>query len=113
MPKELGGHVVKALVIVQCRVVVDGGGCMRDEVGMYRVMGSFVCGGCMGPVTGVGCAGVGVGDNANLELVDKFCCLGGMLGVDRNAGVDVETGVRVGWNGFRQLVLLFAIGVCH
>jgi len=35
----------------------------------------------VGPVAGAGCAGVDVGGGADLELVDRFCCLGGMLGV--------------------------------
>ena len=58
----------------------------------------------MGPVAGTGHAGVDVGDGADLELVDTFCYLGGMLGVDGDAGVAVENGVRVGWNEFGQLV---------
>ena len=38
--------------------------------------------------------------------MDKFCCLGDMLGVNGDADVAVGTGVRVGWGGFGQLVLL-------
>jgi len=44
------------------------------------------------------------GHNANLELVDKFCYLGDMLIVDRDADAAVETRIRIGWNKFRQLV---------
>jgi len=36
----------------------------------------------MNPVTGTGDTCVATGDNANLELVDKFCYLGDMLNVD-------------------------------
>jgi len=36
------------------------------------------------PVTGTGCTSVDIGDNANLESVDKFCYLGDMLSVDRD-----------------------------
>jgi len=40
-----------------------------------------ICGGCMDPVAGVGRASVDVGVSAVLELVDKLCYLGDMLGV--------------------------------
>ena len=45
----------------------------------------------MNPVTGTGHTSVDIGVNANLELVDKFCCLGDMLNVDRDADAAVET----------------------
>jgi len=48
---------------------------------MYKVMKSFVCRGCMNPVTSTGRTSVDIGDNANLELVDKFCYIGDMLSV--------------------------------
>jgi len=51
-------------------------------------------------LTGRTCVDVGV--SAYVELVDSFCYLGDMLGVDGGAGVTVEAGVRVGWNKFRQ-----------
>jgi len=38
--------------------------------------------------------------------VDKFCYLGDMLSVDGDADAAVETRIRIGWNKFRQLVLL-------
>jgi len=47
-----------------------------------------------------------IGDNANLELVDKFCYLGDLLSVDWDADAAVETRIRIGWNKFRQLVPL-------
>ena len=41
-----------------------------------------------------------------LELVDKFCYLGDMLGEDKDADAAAETRIRIGWNKFRQLVPL-------
>jgi len=55
---------------------------------MYKVMKSFICRGCINPVTGTGCTIVDIGVNANLELVDKFCYLGDML------SAAVETRIR-------------------
>jgi len=40
------------------------------------------------------CEGTGV--NTNLELVVKFCYLGDMLSVDRDADAAVETRIRTG-----------------
>jgi len=59
------------------------------------------------PVTGTGCISVDIGVNANLELVDKFCHLGDMVSVDRDADAAVKTRIRTGWNKLRQLVPLF------
>jgi len=53
--------------------------CSGIKGSMYRVMKSFVCRGCVNPVTGTGCTSVDIGGDANLELVDKFCYLGDML----------------------------------
>jgi len=39
---------------------------------MYKVMKSFVCRGCVNPVTSTGSTSVDIGVIANLELVDKF-----------------------------------------
>jgi len=36
--------------------------------------------------------------HAKLELVDKFCYLGGMLSVDGDADAAVEARIRIGWN---------------
>ena len=52
----------------------------------------------MNPVTGTGCTSVDIGV--------KFCYLGDMLSVHRDADAAVETRIRNGWNKFRQLVLL-------
>jgi len=49
---------------------------------------------------------VDLGASAKLELVDKFCYLGGMLSVDGDADAAVEARIRIGWNKFRQLVPL-------
>jgi len=54
---------------------------------MYKVVKSFICKGCMNPVTGTRCTSV---DSANLELVDKFCYLGDMMSVDRDADAAVD-----------------------
>ena len=77
---------------------------------MYKVMKSFICRGCVNPVAGAGRASVDIGGGAGLELVDKFCYLGDMLGVDGDADAAVEIRVRVGWKGFGQLVPLLAGG---
>jgi len=69
------------------------GKCGGAEGGMCTVMETFICRGFMVPVTGVGCTGVDVGVSVNLELVDVFCWLGDMLGVDGDAGAAVESGV--------------------
>jgi len=70
---------------------------------MYNVMKTFVGRGCMNPVTGTGHTNVDIGVNANLEFVDKFCYLGDMLSVDRDADAAEENRIRTGWNKFRQL----------
>jgi len=66
-------------------------------------MKSFICRGCVNPVTGTGRTSVDIGDDACLELVDKFCYLGDMLSVDGDADAAVETRIRIGSNKFRQL----------
>ena len=66
-------------------------------------MKSFVCRGCMNPETSKRCTSVDIGDNANPELVDKFCYLGDTLSVDGDAHAAVETRIRTGWNKFMQL----------
>jgi len=73
---------------------------------MCNVMKSFICRGCVNPVTGTGCTIVDIGGDANLELVDKFCYVGDMLSVDGDADAAVETRIQIGWNKFRQLVPL-------
>jgi len=46
---------------------------------MSKVAKSFICKGCLNPVTSAGCTSVDIGASAKLELVDKFCYLGDML----------------------------------
>jgi len=70
------------------------------------LMKTFVCRGCVNPVTSTGCTSVDIGVNAHLELVDKFCYLGNMLSVDGDTDAAVETRIQIGWNKFRQLVRL-------
>jgi len=65
-----------------------------------------VCRGCINLVTGAECTSAGIGVNANLELVDKFCYLGDMVIADGNADAAVETRIQIRWNKFRQLVSL-------
>jgi len=55
--------------------------CSGIKGSMYKVMKTFICRGCMNPVTGTGCTSVDIGVNANLELVDKFCYLGDTFSV--------------------------------
>ena len=57
---------------------------------MCKVMKTFICRGCVNPVTGTECTSVDIGVNANLEIVDKFCYLGDMLSVDGDADAAVE-----------------------
>jgi len=64
---------------------------------MYKVMKTFVCRGCVNPVTGTERTSVDIGVNANLELVDKFCYLGDMLSVDGDADATVETRIQIEW----------------
>jgi len=49
-------------------------------------------------------ASIDIGVNANLELVDKFCYLGDMLSVERDADVGVEIRIQIGWNKLRHLL---------
>jgi len=63
---------------------------------MYKVMKTFVCRGCMNPLTGTGRTSVDIGINANPELVDKFCYLSDMLSVDRDVDAAVETRIQIG-----------------
>ena len=57
---------------------------------------SFICNGCLNPVTSAGRTSVDIGASAKLELVDKFCYLGDMLSVDGDADAAVEARIPVG-----------------
>jgi len=63
---------------------------------MSEVTKSFICRGCVNPVTSTGCTNVDIGVSANLQLVDKFCYLGDMLNVDGDADAGVEVIIRIG-----------------
>ena len=54
---------------------------------MSKVAKSFICRGCLNPVTSAVRTSVDIGATAKLELVDKFCYLGDMLSVDGDADV--------------------------
>ena len=64
--------------------------CSGIKGSMYKVMRSFICGGCSNPVISTGHTSVNIGASANLELVVKFCYLGDMLSVDGDADAAVE-----------------------
>jgi len=49
--------------------------CTGIKGSMYKVMKSFICRGCMNPVTGTGQRSVDIGVSANPELIDTFCYL--------------------------------------
>ena len=67
---------------------------------------SFICRGCLNPVTSAGRTSVDIGASAKLELVDKFYYLGEMLSVDGDADAAMEARIRIRWKKFRQLVPL-------
>ena len=46
---------------------------------MSKVAKSFICRGCLNPVTSAGHTSVDIGASTKLELVDKFCYLGDRL----------------------------------
>ena len=73
---------------------------------MYKVMKSFICGGCSNSVISTGRSSVDIGASVNLEVVDKFCYPGDMLSVDGDADAAMEARIQIGWNKFRQLVPL-------
>ena len=80
--------------------------CSEIKGSMSKVAKSFICRGCLNPVTSAGRISVDIGASAKLELVDKFCNLGDMLSVDGDADAAVEARIRIGWNKFEQLVPL-------
>ena len=101
--------VVEALVMVQCSVLVVGGGCTESggvEGSVCRVLGT--CRGCMGPVASAGRTSVDVGVGASLGLADGFCCLGDMLGVGWGCWHGCEGWGSIEWRGFGKLVPLLA-----
>ena len=73
---------------------------------------SFICSGCLNPVTSAGRTSVDIGANAKLELVDKFCYLGDMLSVDGDADAAVEARIRIGWNSSGSWYRCLPIRTC-
>jgi len=57
---------------------------------MSKVMKSFICRGCVNPVTSTCHTSVDTGASANLQLVDKSCYSGDMLSTDGDADAAVE-----------------------
>ena len=72
--------------------------CSGINGSMYKVMRSFICGGCSNPVISTGHTSVDIGASANLEVVHKLCCLGDMLSVDGDADAAVEARIQIRWN---------------
>jgi len=70
------------------------------------MMKSFICRGCLNPVTSTGHTSVDIGASANLEVVGKFCYLGDMLSVDGHADAALEASIQIGCIIFKQLVPL-------
>jgi len=64
--------------------------CNGVKGSMSKVAKSFICSGCLNPVTSAGHTSVDIGASAKLELVDKFCYLGDMLSADGDADAAVE-----------------------
>jgi len=78
--------------------------CSSIKGSMYKAMKSFICKGCLNPVTSKGRTSVDISASANLEVVDKFCYLRDMLSVDGDADAAAEARTQTEWNKFRQLV---------
>ena len=56
-----------------------------STAGKSEYVKSFICRGCLNPVTSAGRTSVDIGASAKLELVDKFCYLGDMLSEEMHA----------------------------
>jgi len=69
---------------------------------MYKVMKTFICKGCMIPVTVTVCTSADIGVNANLELEDKIRYLVDTLSVDRYADEAVEKRIQIGLDSGSQ-----------
>ena len=95
----LCGSAVKVLVAIHYSVLVVRNGyknCCGIKGSMTKVAKSFICKGCLNPVTSAVRTSVDIGASAKLELVDKICYLGNMLSVDEDAGAAVEARIRIG-----------------
>ena len=58
---------------------------------MCEVKKSFICRGCLNPVTSTGRTSIDIGTSSNLELMDKFCCLGDMFSMTGDADTAVAS----------------------
>ena len=76
--------------------------CSGIKGSISKVMKSFICRGCLNPVTSTGCTNVDTGASANLELVDMICYLGDMLSVDGDA--NAAGGKDLSWMEYIQAV---------
>jgi len=85
--------VLEVLVIIQCTSCQKWvhKKCIGIKGSISKVMKSFICRGCLNLVIGAGHTSVDIGVSANLELAEKFCYLGDMLCVDRDADAAVDT----------------------
>ena len=89
--------VVEVLVIIQYSVLVVRSGYTSGIKGsMSKAIKSFICRGCVNPVTGTRCTSVDNGVSGNVQLVDKFCYFGDMLRVDEDADAAVEARIQIG-----------------
>ena len=70
-------HFIRAIQCTSCQKLVHKK-CSGMKGSMSKVMKSFICRGCLNPVTSTGHTSVDIDASANLELVDKFCYLGDM-----------------------------------
>ena len=73
------GFAVKVLVAIHYSVLAARNGYTRNAAVKRvacRKWQSFICRGCLNPVTSAGRTSVDIGASAKLELVDKFCYLG-------------------------------------
>jgi len=86
---------------LQCTIVARNGYIRPSGIkgSMSKVAKSFICSGCLNPVTSAGRTSVDIGASAKFELVDKFCYLGDMLSVDGDADAAVEARIRIGCSG--------------
>ena len=69
--------------------------CSGIKGSMSKVAKSFICSGCLNPVTTAGRTSVDIGASAKLLLVDQFCYLGDMLSVDGDADAAVVARIEL------------------
>ena len=79
--------------------------CSGIKGSMSKVAKSFICTGCLNPVTSARRTSVDIGASAKMELVDKFCYLVDMLSVDGDADAAVKARIRIGWSKLVPLLI--------